>query len=1595
MIIPLGPALKDLFVELNQVYYSVLGEPLSHFSLFLVVQSTLFFIIDSIKQGLVFVFTFQWLSTTSYLPNLLPKIQDSILNESYVLKNPFLNLFTFLEVPTISNTKFFLGFCNSFFLMLPLSVGHLLTVRRLLLYGIRPGLFSVGGTILGQLCFITSVLFGFRFLVIPWFSNSFIHFFLVFFIFYSVVFDETLSDKVFNFKRQEQPSTLTSFFIDNFILSWAEQASLFQFFRNLTFGAQPTALESFSSNDGLSFLLQTLTYIGGIALGSLFFTCVFGWGIIRFRDFVFSAGNYTFVRVFRTLNYLSALTLHVFLFSSNPFAFYGSDYIATNNLGFLPQAFSLESPSHTLVTSKIIPVNDAVFQSLTDFSMRNHVVRNHDRHTFNSDLTSFDGYSAPALNVKGSRYFTFDELHDKDLNYAGTTYKIEHKQGYRELMADLSKRTLGRQQNTLKERKGPFMKQMFRQENRMSREKAFLKREKKERARSKKEKAGRTNQRITKEALLFFQKNPEKKALLAEQKEAARAKRRKQKEKKKQVLKQREAERAERRKQRKEKKAQVLKQREAERARRRKQRKEKKAQILKKRKTERARRKEQKDKKEEQVLKQDRANKKQQAEQERTEIASNFVNNELFKKRADINYNDHDIYMYLIGCEKKSKKEKKRPFSVIHDLLYKVPTNKYDYKKRFDNKYRQRPFHFLTNFSLEEMPTTVTLSPHHTGRQNFYEFIRRARRFFSSMHKSIRGTEKPKGVRKSPRKTIDFRIKKKKEGRKFKKYRKNSRVRQRPLSLFRKPSATISRQIPLEKKPVDNFGQLLPSGRSFSITKSYDRLINRSIKTRGFLDKEIGKKTDFRYIKPTNNRVRDFKWWFKKYIKTLKRGRAGELERKKMRDDLHYIASHNFINGKKGNYAETMQFLRQKLQKMQEIDKKNIEIERKKRERTDNFKLELKSFLVKPTKIERKRRDRRKRRLLRVLAKNRVKKLKRNDRVVEDIPNLTFLEDYGELLTLQQQLTEEEEELTGEARDVKVYRGAGKSSVRLPIDVLTEQVLHSKIARFSFGEYKKNASISRLREENNYLEKAQQSKLLHILRRARFDIDYLSQPTFQKLTSGQEKRLFIKRQILGSYYNGLRYHNKLPDLKLFQLDGKNLKSEGNKVFNHQFKGSFYSAYIRDDQTSFKQGGARDQFARGLKPVLKYDQPLFLDTKSTKYKKYSPFHEELPYKSQQKKSKKFLEISNSTPFFAGVDPNSGKLLISNQLYPRVNAGYLLNFQPDGRFTTFISSKIKGFPNPEMKKSHKSIKFHLWPINQADKTRNTGSFSLSRLETKNEETFLSKPKVSLFYFPGKKILYPFFFHFPVEERETNWFFKMFRFLSPHKRHTRHNRQIRKREMIMKKPVEQETSSRWFKNHYINIMKRKPFKNPKNKVKRRTGFVQFKPAKLLKKPATSFPPLPMQLEFSKLVEKEKRQLPQSPTTVPANYTTSVFKDVYINYHEELEGRAEEVYIKIDDTPSYRNRLIMEPGKLLLDHGAQNNVMQFTYNSVEPFTKNNRNWPGFLPVKYQLLTKGKSHYFFPDIFMKRDKWLDWWNRIWYRPYHRPNQNYYYNDLF
>jgi hypothetical protein len=102
------------------------------------------YIIESFKYGVLYLASFQWLRDFMYLPLIVPKVTLSILKETcHPFDNPALNFFSFLEAPAYKENGFVIGLLNSFFASFPITAGHILSGRRLLVQGIPAGVAAV------------------------------------------------------------------------------------------------------------------------------------------------------------------------------------------------------------------------------------------------------------------------------------------------------------------------------------------------------------------------------------------------------------------------------------------------------------------------------------------------------------------------------------------------------------------------------------------------------------------------------------------------------------------------------------------------------------------------------------------------------------------------------------------------------------------------------------------------------------------------------------------------------------------------------------------------------------------------------------------------------------------------------------------------------------------------------------------------------------------------------------------------------------------------------------------------------------------------------------------------------------------------------------------------------------------------------------------------------------------------------------------------------------------------------------------------------------------------------------------------------------
>ena len=318
------------YVEILNTISSSLG---NNFTINNFILESFFYIFKTLQCWLIYLISFHWIHDFTLLPISLPQLSSAIFKESFFLETPSKIFFEFLEIPDLNQNKFILGFFNSFFLSLPLSIVHILSIRRLLIQGVPSGIYSIGGYIIGQMFFITLTIFGIRQIIIPWFTleplNYILGVILIFRIVYSMT-QENLKELNGWFLPQYK-----NYFLTSLLLGWCEQSSIYQYLGNLTLSSNVTILESFSSNSSISSFFTHFIYIFGIFLGFIFFTFIWGLVFLQIKNWCIL---YTplflssFIQVINKTSFVIALALSL---SSIPF--YGFDYLVTGPLGFVSQ----------------------------------------------------------------------------------------------------------------------------------------------------------------------------------------------------------------------------------------------------------------------------------------------------------------------------------------------------------------------------------------------------------------------------------------------------------------------------------------------------------------------------------------------------------------------------------------------------------------------------------------------------------------------------------------------------------------------------------------------------------------------------------------------------------------------------------------------------------------------------------------------------------------------------------------------------------------------------------------------------------------------------------------------------------------------------------------------------------------------------------------------------------------------------------------------------------------------------------------------------------------------------------------------------------
>jgi hypothetical protein len=297
------------------------------------IQETASYLLKTIQFGLIYLFTFQWIRDFSLLPINIPQISISLFSENLFLDNPETSFFSFLEVPSIKQNSLFLGFFNSFFLTLPISIVHIISLRRLYIKGIPAATYSIAGYICGQILCIVCVIFGLRSIINTWFSFEPFNYIIGLILIFRVIYAMT-QENLREIEGWSNPQ-YTNFFLTTFALAWCEQTSILQYIGNLSLNPTASLLEVSSMTPNFTSVLQHILYVFGLLIGSIFYTGIWGVIFLLIKNIII---KYTplfissFIQQINRGTFVIAIALSL---SSVPF--YSLDYLVTGPLGFVSQ----------------------------------------------------------------------------------------------------------------------------------------------------------------------------------------------------------------------------------------------------------------------------------------------------------------------------------------------------------------------------------------------------------------------------------------------------------------------------------------------------------------------------------------------------------------------------------------------------------------------------------------------------------------------------------------------------------------------------------------------------------------------------------------------------------------------------------------------------------------------------------------------------------------------------------------------------------------------------------------------------------------------------------------------------------------------------------------------------------------------------------------------------------------------------------------------------------------------------------------------------------------------------------------------------------
>nr|YP_009532133.1 hypothetical chloroplast RF1 [Volvox africanus]AXZ97314.1 hypothetical chloroplast RF1 [Volvox africanus] len=387
------------------------------------------YFIFSIGDFLKHFFSFSLFKNIWSIPVIIPDIASAMISEVSVLDGYFHNAFTFLETNVNSGTnsnlvifeKFIIGLINSLFLILPTSTSHLITLRRFLMQGLEAGYMAGLGTLAGNFLWLSSIILGLRFIVIPWLSLDIFRYLLGFILLVKFIWDSSKERRMVL-----EDLSKWKIFLLNFLLTLTEQSCIYPFLSNLSIGPDASILEGFSTENYSLFLAVHGAYLFGILVGSfslLQFTCWF-WENPAFSIYLWittkSSLKISTSSYFKFLNFTFLYATMLCAIASIPY--YGLDYTITNPIGLVPQDRILDQKKSQADPEKLITETAFLGINPIDKNSRIRDGVHARRERWKQRLIKYQAFDA-SLYDQG----VYDYLTVEDLNYGFDRFWLRRK----------------------------------------------------------------------------------------------------------------------------------------------------------------------------------------------------------------------------------------------------------------------------------------------------------------------------------------------------------------------------------------------------------------------------------------------------------------------------------------------------------------------------------------------------------------------------------------------------------------------------------------------------------------------------------------------------------------------------------------------------------------------------------------------------------------------------------------------------------------------------------------------------------------------------------------------------------------------------------------------------------------------------------------------------------------------------------------------------------------------------------------------------------------------------------------------------------------